>query len=141
MEANEQLSWEKLSRDEKKHELFLRQKETLDLFLARGAISQAQYEKSLHDLTAKLQLLDAFAKSKLLKQGTSSTMQGPANSVPLMGLQCRVNILVPDIKSGHRCSYHLALQKIIVLHSYLQQKTMPRPLGAVGAWYSGAIRL
>jgi hypothetical protein len=54
MEANEQLSWEKLSRDEKKHELFLRQKETLDLFLARGAISQAQYEKSLHDLTAKM---------------------------------------------------------------------------------------
>lgn len=46
--------WETLSRSEKKHELFLRQKETLDLFLARGAISPAQYEKSLHDLKEKM---------------------------------------------------------------------------------------
>ena len=34
--------------------LFLRQKETLDMFLERGAISQAQHDKSLHDLIEKM---------------------------------------------------------------------------------------
>ncbi|MBQ2062875.1 MAG: hypothetical protein II458_09440 [Oscillospiraceae bacterium] len=47
-------AWETLSHDEKNHELFLKQKETLDLFLERGAISRAQYEKSLHDLKVKM---------------------------------------------------------------------------------------
>lgn len=42
--------WETLSAEEKKIELFLRQKHTLDLFLERHAISQAQYDKSLGDL-------------------------------------------------------------------------------------------
>lgn len=36
--------------EEKKKQLFLNQKHTLDLFLERGAISRAQYEKSLGDL-------------------------------------------------------------------------------------------
>ena len=36
--------------DEKKIALFLSQKATLDTFLARGAITQAQYKKSLGDL-------------------------------------------------------------------------------------------
>ena len=39
---------------EKNHALYLRQKNTLDLFLARGAISPAQYRKSLGDLTEKM---------------------------------------------------------------------------------------
>ena len=39
---------------EKKLNLFLQQKETLDLFLERGAISQAQYNKSLGDLKEKM---------------------------------------------------------------------------------------
>ena len=34
--------------------LYLDQKHTLDLFLERGAISQAQYDKSLGDLTEKM---------------------------------------------------------------------------------------
>lgn len=34
--------------------LYLSQKQTLDTFLANGAISQAQYEKSLGDLTEKM---------------------------------------------------------------------------------------
>ena len=34
--------------------LFLRQKKTLDMFLERGAISQAQHDKSLHDLIEKM---------------------------------------------------------------------------------------
>ena len=42
--------WEKLTPEEKKIQLFLNQKQTLDLFLERNAISQAQYNKSLHDL-------------------------------------------------------------------------------------------
>ncbi len=41
------------SRD-KKRGLYLRQKHTLDLFLERGAISKAQYDKSLGDLTVKM---------------------------------------------------------------------------------------
>lgn len=45
---------ENLSPDEKKKELFLRQKRTLDLFLERHAISQGQYDKSLGDLRDKM---------------------------------------------------------------------------------------
>ena len=41
-------------RFQKKRQLFLRQKKTMDLFLERGAISQVQYDKSLHDLAAKM---------------------------------------------------------------------------------------
>ena len=43
-----------LSHAEKQHQLFLRQKETLDLFLARGAISKTQHDKSLRDLREKM---------------------------------------------------------------------------------------
>ena len=46
--------WESLSYAEKNRLLFLRQKNLLEMFLARGAISREQYEKSLHDLTAKM---------------------------------------------------------------------------------------
>lgn len=46
--------WEKLTPEEKKIQLFLNQKQTLDLFLERNAISQAQYNKSLHDLIEKM---------------------------------------------------------------------------------------
>ena len=38
----------------KKRELYFRQKELLDTFLANGAISSAQYDKSLGDLTVKM---------------------------------------------------------------------------------------
>ena len=51
MEEKEYLTYE-----EKNHRLFLEQKKTLDLFLERGAISKAQYEKSLHDLIAKMKI-------------------------------------------------------------------------------------
>ena len=43
-----------LSPEEKKKLLFLNQKQTLDLFLERNAISQAQYNKSLQDLIEKM---------------------------------------------------------------------------------------
>ena len=49
-----QTSWESMTPEEKKRELFLKQKKTLDLFLERNAISKAQYDKSLGDLHEKM---------------------------------------------------------------------------------------
>ncbi len=43
-----------LTPEEKKKDLYLRQKKTLGLFLERGAITRAQYDKSLGDLTVKM---------------------------------------------------------------------------------------
>lgn len=56
--AEEQVVWAKLSPEEKKRQLFLNQKKTLDLFLERKAISQAQYDKSLGDLREKMGFLE-----------------------------------------------------------------------------------
>ena len=55
---NEITVWENLSPEEKKRELFLRQKRTLDMFLERNAISKAQYDKSLGDLREKMSMQD-----------------------------------------------------------------------------------
>ena len=46
----EQVEWEKLTPDEKKRQLFYKQKELLDTFLEHKAISREQYEKSLNDV-------------------------------------------------------------------------------------------
>ena len=45
--------WDALSYEGKNHELFVKQTILLKQFLERGAISQAQYDKSLHDLIKK----------------------------------------------------------------------------------------
>ena len=50
----EQTKWESLSPEEKKKQLYLNQKQTLDIFLKSGAISRTQYNKSLGDLTEKM---------------------------------------------------------------------------------------
>ena len=50
----EQFEWEQLSPEEKKKQLYLNQKKTLEGFLERGAISKAQFDKSLGDLTEKM---------------------------------------------------------------------------------------
>ena len=50
----ENADWSTLTYNEKNQLLFLRQKKTLDMFLERGAISQAQHDKSLHDLIEKM---------------------------------------------------------------------------------------
>ena len=50
----EMKDWSALSYEEKTHQLYLKQKELLDQFLERGAITQAQHDKSLHDLTVKM---------------------------------------------------------------------------------------
>lgn len=46
--------WENLTPGEKKKQLFLKQKKTLETFLERNAISRAQYDKSLGDLIEKM---------------------------------------------------------------------------------------
>ena len=48
--ADSIMDFENLSADDAKMQLFLNQKATLDLFLERGAISKAQYDKSYGDL-------------------------------------------------------------------------------------------
>ena len=50
----EQYEWEQLSPEQKKIQLYLEQKKTLETFLAHGAISRAQFDKSLTDLTVKM---------------------------------------------------------------------------------------
>ena len=51
--------WFSLSYEEKNKRLYFRQKKTLDMFLERGAITQAQHDKSLRDLTEKMGIGDA----------------------------------------------------------------------------------
>ncbi len=51
---NDEAVWSFLSHEEKNHQLFLKQKALLSQFLEKGAISRAQYDKSLHDLTEKM---------------------------------------------------------------------------------------
>ena len=50
----EKLKEDYLTYEQKQKELFLKQKQTLDLFLERNAISQKQYDKSLGDLRDKM---------------------------------------------------------------------------------------
>lgn len=47
-------TWEEMTPKEKKIQLYIKQKNMLDSFLARNAISRAQYDKSLGDLTEKM---------------------------------------------------------------------------------------
>ena len=53
-----------LSDAAKKRQLYLHQKDTLDKFLERGAISRQQYEKSLGDLTAKMGMEKEFGQNE-----------------------------------------------------------------------------
>ena len=53
-QMTESEKWASLSYEEKNHQLFLKQKAMLDGFLEHGAISQAQHDKSLHDLIEKM---------------------------------------------------------------------------------------
>lgn len=50
MNYQEENEWSCLSPQEKKRQLFLKQKRLLDTFLENGAITNAQYNKSLGDL-------------------------------------------------------------------------------------------
>ena len=54
MEIVQQSEWEHLSPEEKEKQLFLKQKKLLDMFLEKGALTQAQHDKSLGDLIEKM---------------------------------------------------------------------------------------
>ena len=55
--AQSEQRWDYLSYEEKNRLLYERQKALLDLFLKKKAISQAQHDKSLHDLTVKMKFV------------------------------------------------------------------------------------
>ena len=48
--------WQEMTYSEKNIALYYKQKHILDTFLERNAISIAQYNKSLHDLTEKMNI-------------------------------------------------------------------------------------
>ena len=50
--------------DEKRIQLYLSQRRTLSTFLERGAITRAQYEKSLGDLTRLMGMEEVAAKEE-----------------------------------------------------------------------------
>lgn len=52
----DQERWERLSPEEKRIELYNSQKALLDQFLTTGAISREQHDKSLHNLTEKMDI-------------------------------------------------------------------------------------
>jgi hypothetical protein len=56
MDTSEASGWAGMTPQEKRKKLYDTQKQTLDLFLERRAISRADYEKSLHDLTEKMDM-------------------------------------------------------------------------------------
>ena len=55
MDTNtENNAWDKMTHEEKNKVLFHKQKDMLDLLLEHGAISKEQHDKSLYDLTEKM---------------------------------------------------------------------------------------
>ena len=58
-EINTSVDWEHLSAEEKKRQLFERQKQLLDTFLEHQTISRVQYDKSLGDLRSKMGMEEA----------------------------------------------------------------------------------
>ena len=60
--SKENQNWDSLSYVEKNHQLYLKQKALLDQFLEKGAISQAQHDKSLHDLIEKMGMQDYWGE-------------------------------------------------------------------------------
>lgn len=59
----EESNWSGLTPEEKKKELYLRQKRTLDDLLEHGAITRAQYDKSLGDLTEKMGMAEVLKEA------------------------------------------------------------------------------
>jgi len=51
-------AWESLSPEEKKKQLYLRQKRMLEQFLERNAISKEQFDKCILDMTEKMGMTD-----------------------------------------------------------------------------------
>ena len=58
MDTTNNAAWETLTPEEKRRALYDRQVATLKTFLEHGAITQAQHDKSLNDLTEKMGYAD-----------------------------------------------------------------------------------
>ena len=56
--SEDEIDWSNLSENEKKQQLFIKQKKMLEQFLETGAISQNQYETSLNGLITKMGITD-----------------------------------------------------------------------------------
>lgn len=56
--SEHQIEWERMTPAEKKIQLYKNQKNILDLFLERNAISHEQYDKSLRYLTEMMVMQD-----------------------------------------------------------------------------------
>lgn len=54
----DQIEWSTLAPEDKKKQLYFQQKDLLNKFLERNAITKAEYEKSLGDLTLKMGMND-----------------------------------------------------------------------------------
>ena len=63
----DQIEWSVLAPEDKKKQLYLQQKDLLDKFLDRNAITKTDYDRSLGDLTRKMgmeQLLQTLSANK-----------------------------------------------------------------------------
>ena len=58
MDSQQNKEWDSFTHEEKNKVLYERQRALLDEFLEHGAISNAQHDKSLHDLTEKMEIFD-----------------------------------------------------------------------------------
>ena len=58
MDTTNHAAWENLTPEEKRRALYDLQVATLKTFHEHGAITQAQHDKSLHDLTEKMGYAD-----------------------------------------------------------------------------------
>lgn len=61
--------------DEKKKELFLNQKKTLDTFIKTGAITKAQYNKSYGDLVRLMRMEEIAKELSEEQEGVSACQQ------------------------------------------------------------------
>lgn len=58
MDTTNNAAWETLTPEEKRRALYARQVATMKTFLEHGAITQAQHDNSLNDLTEKMGYAD-----------------------------------------------------------------------------------
>lgn len=56
--SEDEIDWSNLTDDEKKKQLFIKQKKMLNQFLETGAISKNQYDTSLNGLITKMGITD-----------------------------------------------------------------------------------
>ena len=105
----EKAEWSSLTYEEKNRLLFLRQKKTLDMFLERGAISQAQHDKSLHDLIEKMGMAQFDVYSTAVQNIISWIVSGevaiPEIQRPFVWDTTKVRDLLDSLYNGFPVGY------------------------------------